>query len=438
MTATRLSPRFTLVRARRLVFRGRGATSAVGAQLAQAGASVVLSIAAARWLGADGLGVFGLLSGGVTLACAITTGLVGDSLTVLDRSDRRIRAGLQVVGLWCAFLTVVVGTVACGATGLLSWPLSLLFGIGTAAFITEDYLRRLLMANLRFGSVLAVDTSTLVATICWLVVAWAASSVDMLQILMALFVSQLVGMAVAIVLVPRADRYLTGLRRGDGLAVFRYGGWRAAQQTVRPAMLTGMRVLTVIAAGTVAFGTLEAARVYAAPTLLIVAGLAGFLFSTYAAKQDTPVAELVRDADRGAIALSVLVLVAGGIAAVLLPWAGGIVTGSQFSISEAAVFGWVLYSAGQGLVTPYGSLASVSGLHVTVFKLRLVESVVSLVAVVVVLFVFHASPNWVPIAMTIAPCALAVVIRQHVLGRQREVATSTAAERTERNGASSP
>jgi hypothetical protein len=69
--------------ARGLLGRGRGVSGAVGAQLAQALASLVLSIVAARSLGADGLGVYGLISGGLVLATAIATGLVGDSLTVL-------------------------------------------------------------------------------------------------------------------------------------------------------------------------------------------------------------------------------------------------------------------------------------------------------------------------------------------------------------------
>ena len=73
------------------------------------------------------------------------------------------------------------------------------------------------------------------------------------------------------------------------------------------------------------------------------------------------------------------------------------------------------YAAAAGLLIPYGSLAAVVGLHVKVFMYRLLESIISLVAVVAVLYVFHASPSWVPLAMTLGPVALAVVIRQYLL-----------------------
>ena len=65
-------------------------------------------------------------------------------------------------------------------------------------------------------------------------------------------------------------------------------------------MLTTMRIIVVIAAGTVAFGQLEAARVYTAPTLLIVNGIGGFLFATYAIDKHKPLGALLRKADIGA------------------------------------------------------------------------------------------------------------------------------------------
>ena len=187
-------------------------------------------------------------------------------------------------------------------------------------------------------------------------------------------------------------------------------------------MLTAMRILVVIAAGTVAFGELEAARVYTAPTLLIVNGIGGYLFATYATKRREPAAALVRHADIGALALFVSVLLAGGIAAMLLPWAGGVVTGAKFSIDSVAVFGWVLYAAAAGLLMPYGTLAAVTGMHVRVFALRLFETAFSLTAVAVVVFPMHASPSWVPAAMAVGTIVLGIVIRQRVLIPQARIA----------------
>ena len=174
----------------------------------------------------------------------------------------------------------------------------------------------------------------------------------------------------------------------------------------------------------IAYGELEAARVYTAPTLLIVNGIGGFLFATYAAKKEQPLRRLIRHADVGALGMFAAVVLAGTVAAVLLPWAGDIVTGGQFPISALAVLGWVVYSATAGFLMPYGSLAAVTGMHVRVFTLRLVESAVSLAAVAVVVSVIHASPSWAPAAMATGPALLAVVIRQNVLVPQARARAS--------------
>jgi len=404
------------VRGFALVRRAQGAYGAIGAQLAQSMASLVLSIAAARSLGAHGLGVFGLLSGGLTLATALATGLVGDSLTVLERGTRHVRAGLQIVALSCAVAAGLVSALTCWAAGLLTWQLSLVFGLGSAVFVFEEFFRRLLMATLRFWSVMAVDFSSLVATVVWLALVGAVSHIDMMQILLALLASQVFALGIAVILMPASERvFVTAWRGADVKSVFRYGAWRAGQQGVRPGMLTAMRILVAIAAGTAAYGRLEGARVYAAPTLLIVNGIGGFLFATYAAKRHLPLIRLIHHADKGAAAMFGAVLLSGAVALAFLPFAGKLVTGSRFSIDAVAVYGWVVYSASAGLLMPYGSLAAVTGMHVKVFMLRLLESVISLAAVIAVVFVFRVSSSWVPLAMTLGPVVLAVIIRQYML-----------------------
>jgi O-antigen/teichoic acid export membrane protein len=400
---------------KRLFMRSRGATGAIGAQLAQALASLVLSIAAARSLGADGLGVFGLLSGGITLVTALSTGLVGDSLTVLDRGAPKVRSGLQIVGLGVAALAGIASTVVCAVTGLLSWPVAVAFGVASAAFMIEDYLRRLLMATLKFWSVLIVDLSALAVTIAWLVGADLIGTLSMMQIVLAILASQIIGFVVAAFLLPSAERHFARFKRGEIVSVLRFGSWRSAQQVVRPGMLTLMRILVVVAVSTVAYGELEAARVYTAPTLLMVNGIGSFLFATYAAERHHGLSPLVKRADRGAVSMFVAVLFAGVVAVVLLPYFGKIVSGGKFDISALAVFGWVLYSATAAVLMPYGSLAAVSGMHVKVFNFRLLEAAISLASVGVVLFVFHASASWTPFAMALGPIVLGLVIRQYIL-----------------------
>src|SRR3954468_20877166 len=94
----------------------RRATGAVFGQVTQAAAGLVLSVAAARFLGAAGLATFSLIYGAIVLVTAVSSGMVGDSLTVLDRHEPRVRAGLHV---WAVVVSVgagVVGTVVAVAT----------------------------------------------------------------------------------------------------------------------------------------------------------------------------------------------------------------------------------------------------------------------------------------------------------------------------------
>ena len=69
-------------------------------------AGLVLQVAAARLLGAGGLAVFSLVYGALVLVTAVCSGMVGDSLTVLDRHDRGVRAGLHV---WTALVSAAAG-----------------------------------------------------------------------------------------------------------------------------------------------------------------------------------------------------------------------------------------------------------------------------------------------------------------------------------------
>ena len=69
-----------------------------------------------------------------------------------------------------------------------------------------------LMASLRFWCVFAVDMTCLAGTVIWLVGADLLGSVDMLQILLALFLSQVVAFVVAVMLLPAHDRHLAPWR----------------------------------------------------------------------------------------------------------------------------------------------------------------------------------------------------------------------------------
>ena len=388
------------------------------AQFAQALTSFVLHLAASRQLGPSGLAVFALLYSGVILATAISTGMVGDSLTVLPRSRASVRGGLQVVGAVIAVGSAVVGAIAVFALGLLElWP-SLLFGAVIAVFVLEDLARRLLMASLKFWSLVATDGSALVLTLGWIFGSYLLNGrLSMTDLLLALLAGQCAGLVTAVGSLPAVERHFAPWRSADVRSVVRYGSWRAAQQAVRPATLAATRGIAIVAVGAVLFGQLEAARVYVAPALLMINGIAVFLFSSYASQRDRTRRQLLRRADVSAVALSGTALLLGLAAVAVLPLAGTIITADAFDLDVVAVIGWVVYAACTALLTPYGGLAAVSGAHRQVFTVRVAESCVSLLAVFVVLFVFGFSVSWVPYALSPGTLASGLFIRQFYIVR---------------------
>src|SRR3954471_24298786 len=118
----------------------RRATGAVAGQVSQAVAGLVLQVAAARFLGAAGLATFSLIYGAIVLVTAVSSGMVGDSLTVLDRHEPRVRAGLPV---WA--LTVAVGAGLGGAfvaflTDVVDPVAAVVLAVAVTAFVLEDAL----------------------------------------------------------------------------------------------------------------------------------------------------------------------------------------------------------------------------------------------------------------------------------------------------------
>ncbi len=217
---------------------------------------------ALRLMGVEGLAKYALLFGIVVIATAVVTGLVGDSLTVLDRSDPSVRAGLRSWGfLACAVVSVVPAVVAL-VGGDVAAGQAALFALSTYAFVIVELLRRLLMACLRFWSLVVVDVSSLLVSLAIVAGTWRYSpSVTLGTFLVALLVGQSAAVVAALTRLPRSERWLAFGARRDLAAVWRYGSWRAMQQMLRPSMLAGVRAVAVVTAGLAVYGELEVARV---------------------------------------------------------------------------------------------------------------------------------------------------------------------------------
>jgi O-antigen/teichoic acid export membrane protein len=402
------------VRLRGTVLLRRPATGAVAGQVTQALAGLVLQVAAARYLDAVGLAVFALGYGLVVLATAVCSGLVGDSLTVLDRHDPAIRAGLHG---WTALVSgaaAVLGAAAALLTGALPLWAGILVGAATAAFIIEDSLRRLLMASRRFWSLPSVDVASLLLALVTLLVASVAAELTLASFVVAVLVGQTAAALVAWWRLPESERPRGPWRHPALRTVVGFGVWRAAAQTIRPTLLTALRVVVVGAAGAATYAPLEAARVLTAPTLVVVAGVGSFLLPHFVSLRSRPALESLRLADRVAGALAAGVAVLGVVGCALLPWLGPVLVGSRYEVPLAAVAGWAVYAVTGAVLLPYSALATVHHRHRMVLALRSLEFA-GLGGVLLLVLVADGSARWAPLALAAGPLVAGAAVRRYVL-----------------------
>ena len=173
------------------------------------------------------------------------TGFVGDSLTVLDRSRSADPLGTAGVVLAITLLTLVVGAVAARLTGVGSTSLALLFGLTMALWVLEDTVRRLLMATMRFWSVVAVDLVHASTAIGWLWFVWTRNGgLSLSDFMVALLVGQSVALVVGLLRAPREERRVTSWRRccvERGRDVRRMAGGSAGHPSQHPHRGPGAR-----------------------------------------------------------------------------------------------------------------------------------------------------------------------------------------------------
>jgi hypothetical protein len=195
---------------------------------------------------------------------------------------------------------------------------------------------------------------------------------------------------------------------GGRQRVAAYGVWRSLQQFLRPALLTAVRAAVGVLAGLAATGLLEAGRVYVAPALLLVSGLSSYLFASFAKQRDLPLEIRLQRSDRAVLLLVLLTAGIGTIAVVLLPVAGPLLF--RVRPDTIAVLGWLAYTASVAAVTPYGALAAVGGRQATVFSVRVADTLLSLVVVLVALRL-GVSPSWSAALLAIGSLAGGLVLR---------------------------
>lgn len=387
------------------------AFSAVSAQAAQALASFSLQILVARLLGIEEFGRFAILYGVIIVTTAVVTGLVGDSLVVLDRADRMIRAGLELALIAALSVMAVVAGAIVAIARFGSMAEAVLFCFALVAFGTEEIVRRVLMAHMQFGRVIAADLSGLALVLVVVACAELSGALSLAIVLGALCAGQILACLVGWRLVPSVDRRLVGLRGARWRDVLAYGAWRALQQVLRPGLFTVVRLLVLTLAGVAAVGLLEAARTYTSPLTLVIGGLSSFLFVRYANQRKAGTSGSLRDADRTVAGLVCMSILMSGIALVLAPWVTPFLFG--VSIDSLAMVAWLLYGLSVAVVTPYGALGAVAGRQTAVFLLRLADTALAVIAASSMLLL-GAPPSSVPLALAVASALGGLCLRRLV------------------------
>lgn len=374
----------------------RKAGGAVLAQAVQALISLSLQILVIRLLGVAEYGRFAILYGVIVLASAAITGLVGDSLVVLDRNDRRVRAGLELVLVSIAVLLAGGAGLVVGWTGFGMPSEAAIFAVALMAFGVEEVVRRLLMANMSFSRVAAADLSGFGVALAVVLIAHGAGALSLAMAFAAIAGGQAVACVVGWRLAPESDRILVGFRGALWRPVLGYGAWRALQQVLRPGMFTVVRLVVLAVAGASAVGLLEAARTYASPLILVVGGLSSFLFVRFADQKRTGRPGSVREADRLVVVLVVVAVLMGCAAVALIPWVSPLLFGVE--VHSVMVVAWLTYGASVAFVTPYGALGAVAGRQAAIFGIRLGDTLLGVIAAVVMLHL-HAPVSVVPFGL---------------------------------------
>ncbi|SDP38100.1 Membrane protein involved in the export of O-antigen and teichoic acid [Pedococcus dokdonensis] len=402
------------------------ASGAVIAQVWQAAGSFALQVLAAHLLGARGLGVVALCLGVIVLTTAITSGFVGDSLTVLDRADVRVRAALQAWTLLLAFVGPSIAGAVLWATDTLSAGEALVFFAAGALFQVEEVARRVLMAGLQFWRLVLVDGVALFVALATVAVTATRGPLGLGAFLAAVAVGQLAGLVVALRLVAPQERWLAPWSGADLRAVASFGAWRGAQVAVNPGVFTAMRVFVVAAAGGAALGQVEAARIYVAPAILAIQGFGSFLLASYSRDRARPLAALVPSAVRASVAMVAAVLLVGVALWALVPVVGPWITGGSFDLPAVTVLGWSVYAASTATFTPLLCLAVSRGQQRVPLLIRGVDASVSLG--VLGLLLWGGMPyTATPFALAAGPVVGGLAIRALVIGSMLRAEQSTPA-----------
>ncbi|MGF7237755.1 MAG: O-antigen ligase family protein [Frankia sp.] len=403
--------------------RGGPAMGAVASQALNAGGSLVVQVAVARVLGAGGFGSFVLLSSALILFTAIYTAFVGDSLTVLDRADPRIRGALLVAHLGLSTLAGVVGYALAVVLGVLGPDAAMLYGVLVFCWLTEELGRRIFTARLEFWRLTGNDAVYVGVTLTGL----AALPLVGVRLTLPTVVTAMIGGALAAIIVayrqiPASELRLAALQRGALREVAAFATWRALQAGIRPLVLLVARMLIGGFAGRATLGRIEAGRLLLAPAQTMVGAAGNVLLPMYVPERPArdgvgPDGGRMVGAGPGRTGRGVTVrrasalllwgtLAIGVVAVVFAGPLSRFVVGPHIDVPRTAVFGWAAYTCALALGLPALTALVARRRSRTVFLVRLADAGIGLAVLLLVLGA--RAPSVAPMALAVSATGGAV------------------------------
>ena len=360
----------------------RRAGGAVACQGTAAAGNLVLQVVAARALGAAGFGTFSIVIAVLVLSAALVGGWVGDTRTVLDRSEPAIRGALsafQVGFTLVAGVATFAGAWISGITGLSG---ALLFGLLSALWVLEDAARRLLMTRLEFWGVVINDLIYLGAAVAGLVAFRALTGAFSIDVFLAAMVIGAAASVVAARFQMPSEEFALGQPTMSGIrSVASFGSGRSAQAGLRPFATLALRAFVQASASAAALGRLEAARLAIAPMLLIINGAGSYLLPVYTRR-------LIEDSERPVAVgrlTAILVATTACYGVVLTVFADRLIpllTGRSLTVDRWAVAGWSLFAAAFAAGIPAGNALLARRRSWRVFRVRAADSSIGLVVAI--------------------------------------------------------
>ncbi|GAA4106667.1 hypothetical protein [Actinomadura miaoliensis] len=382
---------------------GRLLSSAGGAvtvQFVTAGGSLVVQALAARGLGADGYGGYALFVAVLVMITAVQTAWVGDTLTVYDRFDPRVRGALLLSVAGTVAAGAVVGAVISLVMGLAGAAGTALFALLVALWLLNETGRRIFTARMEFWRLALNDCSYLLVTLGvlggWQTLTGEAS----LELLLG---AMCVGCAASIMLawvrLPREEYARAPLRGTAFREIAAFAWWRSIQAGIRPTALLVARLMIAGFASTAALAAVEAARLLLAPALTFVNGAGWFLLGDFAKAEREGRPMRARQAVRACALMAGIALVMSLAGILLADWLGPVVTGGSFDVDGLAAVGWGVYAVCFACTLPLASLATARKRSRTVFVIRGVESLVGLLVLAVLLAVDAGAASIAPFCL---------------------------------------